>query len=136
MKCLVVDDEPIARVRLKGMLAKIDAQYSVIEAENGEEAIQMCNEYRPQLVLLDIQMPGISGLEVAMHLALMDNPPAVIFITAYNEHALDAFEANAIDYLLKPVRKERLQQALAKVTPLTRKNAMHYRSKVRVRMWQ
>ncbi len=120
MKCLVVDDEAIARTRLKGMLAKMSGRFNVIEAENGQDALDKCNDYAPDLVLLDIRMPGMSGMEVARHLTALDSPPGVIFTTAYNEYALDAFDANAIDYVLKPIRPERLEQALAKVRPFTK----------------
>lgn len=120
MKCLVVDDEAIARTRLKGMLSKIGGRFNVIEAENGRDALDKINDYSPELVLLDIRMPGMSGMEVAKHLTALDSPPAIIFTTAYNEYALDAFDANAIDYVLKPIRQERLEQALSKVQPIRR----------------
>jgi DNA-binding LytR/AlgR family response regulator len=84
------------------------------EARNGVEAIEMIGELRPDLVLLDIEMPGFDGFEVVQHLA---NPPAIVFVTAYDEYAVRAFEANAIDYLLKPVQPERLERTLARVRP-------------------
>ncbi|MFT5608690.1 MAG: two-component system response regulator AlgR [Parvicella sp.] len=119
MKCLIVDDEGLARSRLKHILGDLDESMNVIESDNGKDALAKCNDYEPELVFLDIRMPGISGMEVAQHLTAYETPPAVIFTTAYNEFALDAFEANAIDYLLKPIRRERLQQALKKIKPFT-----------------
>ncbi len=112
MKILIVDDEQLARTRLKGLLHG-HTQYEVIgEAGNGHIAIKQYEALKPDIVLMDIRMPGMDGIETAMHLAGLDNPPAVIFITAFNDHALEAFEAQAVDYLLKPVREERLLQAL------------------------
>jgi DNA-binding LytR/AlgR family response regulator len=111
MKILVVDDEPVARGRLLRMLARIDGVEVVGEAENGTEALRMAKELGPDLVLLDIDMPGLDGLAVAEDPSI----PPVIFTTAHKEYALDAFEADAFDYLLKPVSRERLERALDKV---------------------
>ncbi|RJQ47500.1 MAG: DNA-binding response regulator [Gammaproteobacteria bacterium] len=113
MKILIVDDEPLARARLRGLLAETEAQV-VDEAEDGRQALLKYNEHQPDVVLMDIRMPGMDGLEAARHLSGLEQPPAVIFTTAYDDHALDAFEAGAVDYLLKPVRAERLRAALAK----------------------
>ena len=115
MKILIVDDEPLARARLQDLLGDIGDHEIVGEASNGREALTQIQRLHPDLVLLDIRMPELNGLEVAMHLSRFDNAPAVIFTTAYGDHALKAFEANAIDYLLKPIRRTRLEQALAKV---------------------
>jgi two-component system, LytTR family, response regulator AlgR len=87
----------------------------VAEADDGLHALHACAEHRPDLVLLDISMPGIDGLEAARHLAAFEPRPAVVFCTAYDEHALSAFDAQAIDYLVKPVRRERLAAALERV---------------------
>ena len=119
MKCLIVDDESLARARLKALLADVEGDYNVIESDNGVDALNKCNDYSPELIFLDIRMPGMSGMEVAQHLTAFENPPAVIFTTAHNEFALEAFEANAIDYLLKPIRRERLRTALSKLRPLS-----------------
>jgi two-component system response regulator AlgR len=119
MKYLVVDDEHLARTRLHEMVHQIDSSIEVIEAANGEEAIKHFEQHNPRLVLLDISMPGIGGMELAYHLSAVDYPPSVIFTTAHNEYALQAFDANSIDYLLKPIQKERLQIALNKAEPLT-----------------
>ena len=120
MKVLIVDDEPLARTRLSRMLAGMDGVEVAGEASSGREAIDKTDALQPDVVLLDIRMPEMNGLEAALHLAQLDNPPAVIFTTAYNEHALDAFEASAVDYLLKPIRRERLAEALARARRVNR----------------
>ncbi len=112
MKVVIADDEPLARERLRSLLAEHEGVQVVAEADNGLAALQACAEFRPDLVLLDIAMPGVDGLEAARHLAAFDPRPAVVFCTAYDDHALSAFEAAAIDYLMKPVRPERLAAAL------------------------
>lgn len=117
MKILIVDDEPLARTRLHDLLDDIGGHEVVGEAANGREALATISSLSPDVVLLDIRMPEINGIEVAMHLTRLESPPAVIFTTAYGDHALKAFDANAVDYLLKPIRSSRLEQALAKVHP-------------------
>ena len=112
LKIVIADDEPLARERLRDLLAEEPGVTVVAEAGDGREALHACAEHDPDLVLLDIAMPGIDGLEAARHLAAFDPRPAVVFCTAYDAHALSAFEAAAIDYLLKPVRPERLSAAL------------------------
>ena len=112
MKVLVVDDEPLARQRLLGMLADVDGWEIAGQAGNGREAVEQAEALAADAVLLDIAMPVMDGLEAARHLARLEPPPAVIFCTAYDEHALAAFEAAAVDYLVKPVRRERLLEAL------------------------
>ena len=120
MKILIVDDEQPARMRLRGMLQQLNDCEVVAEAANGKQALETSQTCQPDVVLLDIRMPGMDGLEAAEHLSKMDAPPAVIFTTAYNDYALPAFETHAVDYLLKPVRKENLQQALSAATRLNR----------------
>lgn len=112
MDVLIVDDEPLARERLRGMLAGVPDVRVAGEAGNGRDALDAVERLRPDVLLLDIAMPAMDGLEVAHHLRLLDAPPAVVFCTAYDEHALAAFEAAAVDYLVKPVRAERLLTAL------------------------
>jgi two-component system response regulator AlgR len=113
MKVMIVDDERPALTRLAGMLAE-NPEYELCgEASNGLEAVRMAEKVRPDIVLLDIRMPGMDGLEAARHMSGMDQPPAIIFTTAYGEHALEAFETNAVAYLLKPIRQEKLVNALA-----------------------
>ncbi len=112
MRVLIADDEPLARERLRDLLAEQPGIELVAEAADGREALHACAEHHPDLVLLDIAMPGIDGLEAARHLAAFEPRPAVVFCTAFDAHALSAFEAAAIDYLVKPVRPERLAAAI------------------------
>ncbi|MCB1800908.1 MAG: response regulator transcription factor [Gammaproteobacteria bacterium] len=120
MRVLIADDEAPARARLAALLASAGASCEVVgQAANGAEVLAMCADTAVDLVLLDIRMPGMDGIEAALTLAARPDPPAVVFVTAYDEHALAAFEANAIDYLLKPVRPERLRRALDKARALS-----------------
>lgn len=112
MKVLIVDDEPLARERLADFLGELPDLECVGTAAHGREAVEKAIELQAEVVLMDIAMPVMDGLEAARHLRELPAPPAVIFCTAFDEHALAAFEAAAVDYLVKPVRKERLQQAL------------------------
>jgi len=114
MKILVVDDELPARQRLKAMLAELEDCVVAGEAGNGREAVELAEALGVDAVLMDIAMPVMDGLEAAQHLSRLESRPAVIFCTAYYEHALAAFEAAAVDYLVKPVRRERLVEALAR----------------------
>ncbi len=112
MKVLIVDDEKPARDRLRQILDD-EENYDVVgEAGNGHDAVSRVAELKPDVVLLDIRMPGLDGIETAHHLNALGNPPAVVFTTAYDEYAVDAFEARAIGYVLKPVRRSRLVAAL------------------------
>lgn len=120
MKVLVVDDEPLARERLQRMLEELNDYQLVDVASNGEDAIKKVEQYEPDIVLLDIRMPGMDGLEVAGHLSNLDKPPAIIFTTAYDEHALAAFETQAMAYLLKPIKQAQLEQALARAQSLNK----------------
>lgn len=120
MKILIVDDEPLARERLVHLLTEINQENQFIEASNGLEAIEQVNNEEPDIVLMDIRMPGMNGLEATKHLMNIDNPPAIIFTTAYDEYALQAFESQAVDYLLKPIRKERLEKALNSCSKLNK----------------
>jgi two-component system response regulator AlgR len=122
VKVLIVDDEKPARDRLRQILADETAWDVVGEAANGLEAMSLAEDLAPDIVLLDIRMPGMAGIEAAHHLNAMRRPPAIVFTTAYDEYAIDAFEARAIGYVLKPVRRARLVQALeqaARVAPAT-----------------
>ena len=120
MRVLIVDDEPPARERLRSMLAEAGDFEVAGEAGHGEQAIDLVDRLTPDIVLLDVRMPGIDGLEVARHLAALPAPPAVIFTTAFDEYALQAFDSEAVAYLLKPIRAEKLRAALAKAARLTR----------------
>lgn len=109
---LVVDDEPLGRQRVQDLLAREQGIASVTTASSGAEAIARIRERRPDLVLLDVQMPGKTGLDVVRE--LRDDMPATVFITAYDRHALEAFDLAAVDYLVKPFDDERFEQALAR----------------------
>jgi len=120
LKVLIVDDEPPARVRLRSLLGEIPETAVVGEAVSGAEALALTHDLAPDIVLLDVRMPGMDGLEAARHLNTLEEPPAIIFTTAYDQYAVEAFEAHAVGYLLKPVRKEQLAAALTRAGRLTR----------------
>jgi len=119
VKILIVDDEKPARDRLHQLVDDFGNYVVIGEAANGEEAIAMAANLAPDIVLLDIRMPGMDGIEAAHHMNAMHKPPAVVFTTAYDEYAIDAFDARAIGYVLKPVRRERLERALQHASQLT-----------------
>ena len=113
----IVDDEPLARSRLKDLLVDCGAQIElqvVGEAGNGQEALDKLNETPAEVVLMDIRMPQMDGLELALHLSKLEHPPVIIFTTAYDAYAVQAFELRAIDYLLKPIRLGRLFEAISR----------------------
>ncbi|EUJ09272.1 response regulator of the LytR/AlgR family [Methylophilaceae bacterium 11] len=118
LRIIIADDETPARNRLRDLLGDIANVSVVAEAQNGKEAIELAAEHSPDLVLLDIRMPVMDGIEAAQHLQLLAQVPKLIFTTAYDAYAIKAFELNAIDYLLKPIRQERLETALNKVRAL------------------
>ena len=119
MKILIVDDEPLARERLQRLLNELAAGEVVAEAVNGQQAIELCEQHPVDVVLMDIRMPVLDGIETAQLLAQQPQPPAIIFTTAYDEYALQAFDVYAIDYLVKPIRRERLARALQRVSHLS-----------------
>jgi two-component system response regulator AlgR len=118
VKVLIVDDEQLARKRLRQILDDEDGYDVIGEAENGEEAIALAARLQPDVVLLDIRMPGLDGIETAHHLNTLENSPAIVFATAFDEYAIDAFEARAIGYILKPVRRAKLTSALEQASRL------------------
>ncbi|HSC74948.1 MAG TPA: LytTR family DNA-binding domain-containing protein [Pseudomonadales bacterium] len=120
MRILIVDDEKLARDRLARLIVKIGGHTVVGDAADGKSAITQAEKLLPDLVLLDIRMPGMDGLEVARHLMKLENPPAIIFCTAYSEHALEAFQTHAVGYLLKPINVEQLKSSLASAEKLNR----------------
>jgi two-component system response regulator AlgR len=120
MKILIVDDEQLARERLQRHLLELDSKTELFQAENGLSALAQTEKYNPDIILLDIRMPGMDGIETANKLSQLETPPAIIFITAYDEYALEAFDSQAIAYLLKPVRKEKLEKALHSANRLNR----------------
>lgn len=109
LRTLIVDDEAPARERLRKLLAQNDLVELIGEAEDGMKAVELIEEVNPDLVLLDIQMPGLDGFGV---IKMLQKPPLIIFVTAYDEYAIKAFEVNALDYLLKPFTKVRLERAI------------------------
>jgi two-component system response regulator AlgR len=119
VRILIVDDEKPARERLRQLVDDFGTHEVVGEAANGEQAIAIAGKLNPDVVLLDIRMPGVDGIETAHHLNSLSTPPAVVFTTAYDEYAIDAFEARAIGYVLKPVRRERLENALQHAARVT-----------------
>ena len=120
MKVLIVDDEAPARDRLRRLVEESGEHSVVGEAGNGRQALELVGQVHPDVVLLDIRMPGMDGVETARHLDQSRDPPAIVFTTAYDQYAIDAFDANAIGYVLKPVRRERLEQALRQAARLGR----------------
>lgn len=118
IKVLIADDETPARNRLRELLGDIAHARLIGEAKNGQEVIQLATDKQVDLVLLDIRMPKMDGIEAAGHLQKLAEPPVIIFTTAYDAYAVQAFDMNAVDYLLKPIRQERLQAAIDKATRL------------------
>lgn len=119
LKTLIVDDEPVARRVLREELEAVSGVNIIAEADNGPLAIELIGRHHPDLVLLDLQMPGMNGLEVVRAIRHGTHLPAIVIVTAYDEYALEAFEAGAIDYLLKPAGQERLGQAVERARRLT-----------------
>ncbi len=118
LSVIVVDDEPLSAERLADMLADIPNCKVLAKAANAEQALGLLDSHSPDVLFLDISMPGISGLELAKQLQGTKNPPFIVFCTAYDQHALHAFDAQAIDYLVKPVRRERLLESIERVIRL------------------
>ena len=119
MKALIIDDERLARKELNNLLNDFSEIEIVGEAANADEAIELIDQQQPDLLFLDIQMPGKTGFEL---LEMLDAVPMVVFTTAYDEYAMKAFEVNALDYLLKPIQPERLMEAMTKVLKLNEKD--------------
>lgn len=120
MKTIIIDDERLARTELRRLLEPFKDLEVVAEAKNVDEAIEKINQFDPELIFLDIQMPGKSGFDL---LEILDKVPKVIFTTAYDEYALKAFEYNALDYLLKPIEPKRLEDAIRKLTEVNKKSS-------------
>jgi len=120
LNVMLVDDEALARARLRRML-EAEADYQVVaEACNGEQAIEQAAQHAPDIILMDIRMPGVDGLQAAQQLGQIENPPAIIFCTAYDEYAISAFDVQAVGYVLKPVRRPALLDALCRAQRLSR----------------
>ena len=114
LRTLIVDDEPLAIERMQVLCAEMDQLQVAGTANDGEAALRLAAKLAPDLVLLDMTMPGMDGLEVARTLAKADNPPAVIFVTAHEDFAVEAFDLEAVDYVLKPVAGDRLERAITR----------------------
>ena len=121
LRTIIVEDEELARHLMKSFLAGNEKIEIIAECENGFEGVKMINELKPDLVFLDIQMPKITGFEM---IELLDHKPQIVFATAYDQFAIKAFEHNAVDYLLKPYSKERLLEAVAKVSDRIQKEGV------------
>jgi two-component system response regulator AlgR len=139
LRLIIADDEPLARVRLKSLLSDLQDELStfvVDEAGSGQEVLEALGRPSADAILLDIQMPGMSGLEIARRINALPQAPEVIFVTAFESHALTAFDLHALDYLLKPVRRERLLEALKRVTPRRPSPLTHFSSQESGRVWR
>jgi len=112
IRAIVVDDEQLAREELCFLLDQVGGVEIVAQASNGVDALRLAGELHPDLMFLDIQMPGLTGFEVARRLVATDRPPQLVFVTAFDQYAIDAFSVNAVDYVLKPVDADRLEQTL------------------------
>lgn len=115
IRVLIVDDEELAREEMRFLLGQYDDIEVVAEAVDGAEAVRKAEDLEPDLMLLDVQMPGMDGFEVLERLGEMEIMPHIVFVTAYDEYAVQAFEVSALDYLMKPVAQERLNAALGRV---------------------
>src|SRR5436190_16935204 len=124
LKTLIVDDEPVARRILREELELLESVQIIGEAENGATALDQIAEHQPDLVFLDLQMPAMGGLDVVRRLKHGTHVPVIVIVTAFDQHAIKAFEAGAIDYLLKPVGQERLAAAVERAKRLTSRDAV------------
>jgi len=115
MKVLVIDDERPALDELSWLLSRDPRVHDVLSCDSATEALRLLQDLEVDAIFLDVQMPGLTGLELAQVLARFKNPPPIVFVTAHDEHAVDAFELRAVDYVLKPVREERLAEAVRRV---------------------
>ena len=120
IRTIIIDDEKLARSRLKRMLTKYENIEILGEAQNGQEGLELIEKFQPDLIFLDIKMPLLSGFEMLMKL---EKSPYIVFTTAYDQYALQAFEENTVDYLLKPISNEKLERAISKVNNILQKGS-------------
>ena len=132
LKAMIVDDEAPARSELRYLLEETGRVDGISEASSAREAVEKLMEGRPDVMFLDISMPKTSGMQLAEALHKLKNPPAVVFVTAYSEYALEAFDVNAVDYLMKPVETDRLNQALDKVQSMAKPQVQSHASVERI----
>lgn len=123
MRCMIVDDEAPAREEIKYLLQKYDGVEVVAEAEEGKKAFEIIKREKPDVVFLDIQMRGMSGFDVADELLKLENCPLIVFITAFDQYAIKAFEINAVDYILKPISSERLKSTMDRLSNLLKRGS-------------
>ena len=123
LRAMIVDDEAPARSELRYLLEETGRVEGIVEATGARDAVEKLMESRPDVLFLDISMPKTNGMQLAEALHKLKNPPAVVFVTAYSEYALEAFNVDAVDYLMKPVETERLEHALDKVVARSKSNA-------------
>lgn len=128
MDILICDDEPLAVERLSRLVSQLGHQV-IATAQHGQQALEMVQQFEPDVVLLDIQMPEMDGLSCAQHLAHFNPTPAIVFCTAFDEHALQAIQSQAKGYLLKPIAKDDLETVLESVTKLTQAQLTHLEKK-------
>jgi two-component system response regulator AlgR len=133
MKILIADDEPLARDRLLSLIKEIQPTIETATANNGLEVLKQLPIFDPDIVLMDIKMPGLDGLETAKQISQLSTPPAIIFTTAYAEHALDAFDTQAIAYLLKPIKKEQLKKKIEACFQLNKAQSLHKKAQMPLR---
>lgn len=131
MRVMVCDDESLARDRLKRLIERVPNCVVVADAEHGLDAINNVMSHQPDVLFLDIEMPGMNGLEAAEHISKIENPPAIIFCTAYDEYAVQAFKVNAAGYLLKPVRQEDLLNAINNCNFLNRAQLLRIENEIK-----
>jgi len=124
IRSIIVDDEPLARDLLKRLLEREPDVSLLAACSNAREAVEAVRALRPELVFLDIEMPGEDGLSLAERLSTLPKPPQIVFVTAYNRFAIEAFELNAVDYLVKPVSKERCRDAVSRARDVIRKDSI------------
>jgi len=125
LQAVIVDDEPLARSRLKRLLGNVEQVEVLAEGENGEQALELVRQYQPELLFLDIQMPVKNGLQAANEILQLEKSPAIIFCTAYDQYAIQAFKAQAAAYLLKPIMLEDVLQAINQASQLSQLQLNH-----------